>query len=96
MLLRKIHDIQSLPDILPFLESDNPELREAAITTLRYINQLEKFPQPLNLIFHESALVRRSAALTLGHLQDSEVIIILSQALTNDSDWQVRLEFDNL
>ncbi|MHC5732111.1 MAG: HEAT repeat domain-containing protein, partial [Nostoc sp.] len=28
VLLRKIHDIQSLPDILPFLESQNPELRE--------------------------------------------------------------------
>ncbi|WP_331000586.1 HEAT repeat domain-containing protein [Nostoc sp. NZL] len=76
--------------MLPFLESKNPELREAAVTTLRYINQLEKCPQALNLIFDEEVSVRRAATLTLEHLQDAEVITILCQALTNDSDWQVR------
>ncbi|MEM1311510.1 MAG: HEAT repeat domain-containing protein, partial [Cyanobacteria bacterium P01_H01_bin.153] len=33
VLLRKIHDAQALPSVLPFFESDNPELREAAVTT---------------------------------------------------------------
>jgi hypothetical protein len=34
--------------------------------------------------------VRREAALTLGHLADEEVIPILSKALREDPDWQVR------
>ncbi|MEJ1934023.1 HEAT repeat domain-containing protein, partial [Nostoc sp. NIES-2111] len=82
--------IQSLPHILPFLQANNPELREAAITTLRYLNQLEKCPQAVDLIFDESAFVRRAAALTLGHLKDTEVIAKLNQALIHDPNWQVR------
>jgi HEAT repeat protein len=36
ILLRKIHDAQALPSVLPFFQSANPTLREAAVTTLRY------------------------------------------------------------
>ena len=41
ILLRKIHDAQALPYVLPFFESEREELRETAITTLRYLNQVE-------------------------------------------------------
>lgn len=41
-LLRKIHDAQSLPYVLPFFESPDPALRESAVTTLRYLNQVER------------------------------------------------------
>jgi HEAT repeat protein len=89
-LLRKIHDAQSLPDILPFFASDVPELRATAVTTLSYLNQVEKCPQALALISDTDLNVRRATALSLGHLTDPEVISILCQALKSDTDWQVR------
>ncbi len=90
ILLRKIHDIQSLPAIVPFLQSENAELREAAVTTLRYLNQLQQCPPALSLLMDVDERVRRAAALTLGYLVDAEVIYLLSHALVNDRDWQVR------
>jgi HEAT repeat protein len=89
-LLRKIHDAQSLPYVLPFFESVNPELREAAITTLRYLNQVERCQPALLLMFDPEVAVRRAAALTLGHLADAEVVPQLCNALSSDSDWEVR------
>ena len=75
---------------MPFLESDYPELREAAITTLRYLNQVKTSPTALPLLQDPIDFVRREAALTLGHLADAEVIPSLSKALKEDPDWQVR------
>lgn len=89
-LLRKIHDVQALPAILPFLQSPNSDLREAAIVTLRYLNQVERCEPALVLLTDPEASVRRATALTLGHLQDETVISKLSQALLTDSDWEVR------
>lgn len=90
ILLRKIHDAQSLPYILPFFTSDRPELREAAVTTLRYLNQVVRCQPAIALISDPVDKVRRAAALTLGHLTDPEVIPTLCQALIIDADWQVR------
>jgi HEAT repeat protein len=90
ILLRKIHDAQALPYILPFFDSENPKVREAAVTTLCYLNQVKTCPPALALLSDPVETVRRAAALTLGHLADEEVIGLLSQALTGDSDWQVR------
>ncbi|AKG21434.1 HEAT repeat domain-containing protein [Calothrix sp. 336/3] len=90
ILLRKIHDIQSLPAVLSFLNSPHPQLREAAITTLSYLNQVKICPSALALIGDKNELVRRAAALTLGHLADTEIIDLLSNALIKDTDWQVR------
>jgi len=89
-LLRKIHDIQALPAILPFLQSPKAELREAAITTLRYLNQVERCEPALVLLTDPEPTVRRATALTLGHLQDKSVISKLSQALLTDTDWETR------
>lgn len=90
ILLRKIHDAQALPYILPFFESNNPALRAAAITTLRYLNQIECCQPALALMSDSVAEVRRETVLTLGHLMDEEIISLLSQAITTDPDWQVR------
>ncbi|MEN9204215.1 MAG: HEAT repeat domain-containing protein, partial [Thermostichales cyanobacterium DRC_bins_46] len=90
ILLRKIHDVQALPYILPFFTSERPELREAAITTLRYLNQVERCQPALALMQDPDVTVVRATTLTLGHLQDAEVIPILQAALTSHSDWQVR------
>lgn len=89
-LLRKIHDAQCLPYVMPFFDSTLPELREAAITTLRYLNQVERCEPALALMSDPEATVRRAAALTLGHLADAEVVPILCKAVTDDSDWEVR------
>ena len=90
ILLRKIHDAQALPYIAPFFESKSPALREAAVVTLRYLNQVVRFEPALALASDESEEVRRSAILTLGHLSDEAVVPTLCQALTTDADWQVR------
>lgn len=90
ILLRKIHDAQALPYIAPFFESESPALREAAVVTLRYLNQVVKFEPALALASDESAPVRRSAILTLGHLSDEGVVPTLCSTLIADSDWQVR------
>ncbi len=90
ILLRKIHDAQALPYIAPFFESANPVLREAAVVTLRYLNQVVRFEPALALARDESEDVRRSAILTLGHLSDEAVVPTLCNALTTDADWQVR------
>ena len=89
-MLRKIHDVQALPYILPFFQSDAPELREAAVTTLRYLNQVDRCPLVFDLLIDPEVTVRREVVLTLGYLADEGVIAHLSQALTTDADWQVR------
>lgn len=89
-LLRKIHDAQCLPYVMPFFESPLPELREAAITTLKYLNQVVRCEPALALMSDADATVRRATALTLGHLADAEVVPILCKAVTNDLDWEVR------
>ncbi|MCE2974939.1 MAG: HEAT repeat domain-containing protein, partial [Pseudanabaena sp. CoA8_M7] len=89
-LLRKIHDVQCLPYVMPFFESPLPELRETAITTLRYLNQVERCEPALALISDPEATVRRAAALTLGHLTDAAIVPILCKAVTDDPDWEVR------
>jgi HEAT repeat protein len=89
-LLRKIHDAQCLPYVMPFFESPIPELREAAITTLRYLNQVERCKPALALMSDPDEAVRRATTLTLGHLSDDEVVPMLAQAVTDDPDWEVR------
>lgn len=89
-LLRKIHDVQCLPYILPFFESENAVLREAAVTTLRYLNQVEQCQRAIALMSDPEVTVRCAAALTLGHLSAREAIPALCQAIASDSDWQVR------
>ena len=90
ILLRKIHDAQALPYILPFFYSDNPQLSEAAVTTLRYLNQVESCQPALALMSDPVEAVRRATTLTLGHLIDEEVVALLNEALASDPDWQVR------
>ncbi|MGB7085025.1 MAG: HEAT repeat domain-containing protein [Phormidesmis sp.] len=90
ILLRKIHDAQALPYILPFFESPNPALREAAVVTLRYLNQVVRCEPALALASDPAEPVRRSAILTLGHLSDEAVVPLLCEAITADPDWQVR------
>jgi HEAT repeat protein len=88
--MRKIHDVQALPFILPFFKSEQPSLREAAVTTLRYLNQVACCQPAIALLSDPEATVRRATALTLGHLNDDEGIPALCQALITDPDWQVR------
>ena len=90
ILLRKIHDAQALPYIAPFFDSESPALREAAVVTLRYLNQVVRYEPALALANDESEEVRRSAVLTLGHLNDEAVVPTLCSTLITDSDWQVR------
>ena len=90
ILLRKIHDAQALPYIAPFFDSENPALREAAVVTLRYLNQVVRFEPALALASDDSESVRRATMLTLGHLSDEAVVPTLCDALTTDDDWQVR------
>ena len=90
ILLRKIHDAQALGYVLPFFESESPDLREAAIVTLRYLNQVVRCKPALALAKDSEEIVRRAAMLTLGHLTDDEVVPLLCAALTSDQDWQVR------
>lgn len=90
ILLRKIHDAQALPYVLPFFESENPVLREAAIVTLRYLNQVVRCEPALPLAKDIHDDVRRSAILTLGYLSDEPVVPILCDAIAHDTDWQVR------
>lgn len=90
ILLRKIHDAQALPYVLPFFESKNPELREASVVTLRYLNQVVRCEPALALAKDTNNDVRRSAILTLGYLSDEPVVSMLCDAIANDPDWQVR------
>ncbi|PSN17027.1 PBS lyase [filamentous cyanobacterium CCP5] len=90
VLLRKIHDAQALPFILPFFESADPALREASVTTLRYLNQVVRCEPALALAKDSVEGVRRAATLTLGHLEDEPVVPLLCELLTTDKDWQVR------
>ena len=90
ILLRKIHDIQALPYIAPFLESEIEHLRLASITTLRYLNQLTHFPPALSLASDQSVEVRKEAMLTFAHLEEPEVLPILIKSLLDDSSWEVR------
>lgn len=90
VLLRKIHDAQALPYILPFFESENAYLRETSISTLRYLNQVERCQPALALMSDPADNVRCAAALTLGHLADEGIVSLLCEALTSDSHWQVR------
>lgn len=90
ILLRKIHDAQALPHLLPFFQSESACLREAAVDTLSYLNQVERCPPALALMSDPDDNVRCTAALTLGHLADKEVVPLLCKALSSDSNWQVR------
>jgi HEAT repeat protein len=90
VLLRKIHDAQALPFVMPFFESENPELREAAVITLRYLNQVVRCEPALALAKDPNQSVRRATTLTLGHLTDAEVVPLLCELLISDGDWQVR------
>ncbi|EKV03385.1 HEAT repeat-containing protein [Leptolyngbya sp. PCC 7375] len=90
ILLRKIHDAQALPYILPFFESENPVLREASVVTLRYLNQVVRCEPALALAKDTHDEVRRSAILTLGYLSDEAVVPMLCSAIATDPDWQVR------
>ena len=90
VLLRKIHDAQALPYIMPFFESENSALREASIVTLRYLNQVVRCEPALKLAKDSNEEVRRSAILTLGHLSDDPVVPMLCEAIATDSDWQCR------
>ncbi|MEM9808571.1 MAG: HEAT repeat domain-containing protein [Cyanobacteria bacterium P01_D01_bin.56] len=90
ILLRKIHDAQALPYVLPFFESENATLREAAVVTLRYLNQVVRCEPALPLAKDANEDVRRSAILTLGYLSDELVVPMLCDAIANDPDWQVR------
>ncbi|MGD1854612.1 MAG: HEAT repeat domain-containing protein [Leptolyngbyaceae cyanobacterium] len=90
ILLRKIHDAQALPYILPFFESENPVLREASVVTLRYLNQVVRCEPALALAKDTNDEVRRSAILTLGYLSDEAVVPMLCDAIATDPDWQVR------
>ncbi|MGA0201366.1 MAG: HEAT repeat domain-containing protein, partial [Prochlorotrichaceae cyanobacterium] len=90
ILLRKIHDAQSLPYVMPFFESESLVLREASVTTLRYLNQVVRCEPALALAKDPAPEVRRAAVLTLGHLADEAVVPLLCEVLTQDTDWQVR------
>ena len=90
ILLRKIHDAQALPYVLPFFESKSPALREASVVTLRYLNQVVRCEPALPLANDADNDVRRSAILTLGYLSDDQVVPMLCDAIANDPDWQVR------
>lgn len=90
ILLRKIHDAQALGYVLPFFESESPALREASIVTLRYLNQVVRCEPALALAKDPVETVRRAAMLTLGHLTDEPVVPLLCEAMTADTDWQVR------
>ena len=76
--------------MLSFFESEHPQLREAAVTTLSYLNQVQICPPALSLISDRDESVRCAAALTLGHLADTDIVDLLGNALNNDTDWQVR------
>ena len=90
ILLRKIHDIQALPSIAPFLESSDDQLRFEAIITLRYLNQLTHFPPALVLASDPNVEVRKETMLTLAHLDEPEVLTLLMKAVTTDESWEVR------
>ena len=98
ILLRKIHDAQALPYVLPFFNSESAALREASIVTLRYLNQVVRCEPALALAKDPEDTVRRSAILSLGHLTDEAVVPLLcealapppSQGIAQDPDWQVR------
>ena len=90
ILLRKIHDIQALPSIAPFLESSDDQLRYEAIITLRYLNQLTHFPPALTLASDPNVEVRKETMLTLAHLDEPDVLNLLMSAVTSDESWEVR------
>ena len=90
ILLRKIHDVQALPSVAPFLESSEEILRKEAVTTLRYLNQLTHFPPALKLATDPSVNVRKEAMLTLAHLDEPDVLTVLHSSLLEDESWEVR------
>jgi HEAT repeat protein len=71
--------VQALPYILPFFQSVNPDLREAAVVTLRYLNQVDRCQPALDLLTDPAETVRREVVLTLGHLRDKGIAQRLSQ-----------------
>ena len=90
ILLRKIHDVQALPTISPFLSSKNKDLRREAVITLRYLNQLTHF-SPANLLANDSDKeVRKETMLTLGNFREECIVGILCDSLQNDESWEVR------
>ena len=90
ILLRKIHDIQALPSVAPFLTSEHEVLRKESVTTLRYLNQLTHFPPVLALAKDSSVEVRKETMLTFAHLDEADVLSTLETALLHDESWEVR------
>ena len=90
ILLRKIHDVQALPSVAVFLDSEHEDLRKESVTTLRYLNQLTHFPPVLELAHDPSVNVRKETMLTLAHLDQAEVIDTLQSSLLEDESWEVR------
>jgi HEAT repeat protein len=90
ILVRKIHDVQALPAISPFLTAKAPELRREAVITLRYLNQVTHFPPALALANDPDDSVRQETMLTLAHLDEPSVVPILCERLRDDQAWNVR------
>ena len=90
ILLRKIHDVQALPTIAPFLSAFSPDLRREAVITLRYLNQLTHFPPVLALADDLDDGVRQETMLTLAHIDEPSVVPLLCRILSEDNVWNVR------
>ena len=90
ILLRKIHDVQALPSISPYLSSENKNIRKEAVITLRYLNQLTHFT-PVNTLADDlDQEVRKETMLTLGNFREDCIVPILCNSLENDESWEVR------
>ena len=90
ILLRKIHDVQALPSISPFLSSENKNIRKEAVITLRYLNQLTHFTPANTLADDPDKEVRKETMLTLGNFREDSIVPILCNSLENDESWEVR------
>ena len=90
ILLRKIHDVQALPSISPFLISENNNIRKEAVITLRYLNQLTHFTPANALADDPDHEVRKETMLTLGNFREDCIVPILCNCLENDESWEVR------
>ena len=90
ILLRKIHDVQALPSISPYLSSENKNIRKEAVITLRYLNQLTHFTPANTLADDPDQEVRKETMLTLGNFREDCIVPILCNSLENDESWEVR------
>ena len=88
--MRKIHDVQALPSISPYLSSENKNIRKEAVITLRYLNQLTHFTPANTLADDPDQEVRKETMLTLGNFREDCIVPILCNSLENDESWEVR------